>query len=86
MINVFFTSKQILPSSATVHYRNFRQQIELTILVEPSKGLFRSRLYRTANDLNQWIVESGQITRINKYGQQSSCITQRDLKPFCYCY
>nr|XP_027195057.1 uncharacterized protein LOC113789687 [Dermatophagoides pteronyssinus] len=86
VLNQIHLAEQILPSSATVHYRNFRQQIELTIMVEPSKGLFRSRLYRTANDPNHWIVESGQITRINKYGQQSSCITQRDLKPFCYCY
>ncbi|KAH7644503.1 hypothetical protein HUG17_0041 [Dermatophagoides farinae] len=86
VLNQTRLAEQILPSTATVHYRNYRQQIELTILVEPSKGLFRSRLYRTANDPDHWIVESGQITRINKYGQQSSCITQRDLKPFCYCY
>lgn len=58
------------------------QYLEVTISVEPSGGIFRAIFRRT----RQGMELKGEITRINAYGNQSSCLEKRSLKPFCYCY
>ncbi|XP_054163318.1 uncharacterized protein LOC128961138 [Oppia nitens] len=73
----------ILPSSSTAKPRGFESRIEITVLAEPSGAIFRGQLIRTVYTPD-WTVK-GEINRINKYGNQSHCVRQRQLKPFCFC-
>jgi len=58
------------------------KRIEVVVSVDPSDAIFRAQLLITKK---KWKV-IGEVDRINKYGNQSHCIDQRLLKPFCYCF
>jgi len=62
------------------------QRIELVVSVDPSDAKFRGQLTRNINIVSSsdWKV-NGEVDRINKYGNQSHCVDQVLLKPFCYC-
>jgi hypothetical protein len=66
--------------------QDFSQRIELVVSVDPSDAIFRGVLTRTMNttSTSDWKVK-GEVDRINKYGNQSHCVDQAILKPFCYC-
>lgn len=56
----------------------------LSIMLEtnPSKGLFESTI-RLSKDGSYQVL--GDISRINEYGNQSSCIQHNILRKYCYC-
>uniref|UniRef100_T1IJT6 Uncharacterized protein n=1 Tax=Strigamia maritima TaxID=126957 RepID=T1IJT6_STRMM len=55
----------------------------LTILATPSGGLFEGTVrYFEASGSYQVM---GDVSRINKYGNQSACISKASLRKFCYC-
>lgn len=55
--------------------------LKVTISVEPSNGIFRATFYRSATGLEL----RGDITRLDSYGNQSHCLSNRSLKPYCLC-
>ena len=58
----------------------------ITVRTTPGKGLFESTMkYNTL--LNQFTVLKQDISRINAYGNQSSCVEESDpsLRGFCHC-
>uniref|UniRef100_T1KAW5 Uncharacterized protein n=1 Tax=Tetranychus urticae TaxID=32264 RepID=T1KAW5_TETUR len=65
-------------------------RVEVTISAKPSDGVFQAQLYlkNTTNldnsDIDDWVLE-GDISRLNAYGNQSSCIDDRVLRKYCYC-
>uniref|UniRef100_T1KAW4 Sulfatase N-terminal domain-containing protein n=1 Tax=Tetranychus urticae TaxID=32264 RepID=T1KAW4_TETUR len=69
---------------------NPRDRVEVTLSVNPSNGLFQAQLYlKNAKNLNNsgiddWILE-GDVSRLDSYGNQSSCINDRVLRKYCYC-
>jgi len=73
----------ILPSTSTAKPKGFEQRIEITLSVDPSDAIFRAQLTRSARS-HIWTVK-GEVNRINRYGNQSLCVHERFLKPFCYC-
>ncbi|KAJ6215636.1 hypothetical protein RDWZM_010136 [Blomia tropicalis] len=83
-LNKIIKAELIFPNDSTVRARGFRQIIEMTISVKPSNGIFRTRLYRTAYQL-RWKADGDHFTRIDEYGDQSSCIQMRELKKICFC-
>lgn len=58
-------------------------QVEVTISVKPSEGLFTTRLSKN-NEASEWTVRD-EITRVNKNGNESVCLDNKKLKPFCHC-
>ncbi|XP_015784904.1 uncharacterized protein LOC107362375 [Tetranychus urticae] len=69
---------------------NPSDRVEVTLSVNPSNGLFQAQLYlKNATNLNNsgiddWILE-GDVSRLDSYGNQSSCINDRVLRKYCYC-
>lgn len=60
----------------------------LRVMVEakPSGGIFEAAL--SANKVQNGQIEFqvlGEIDRVNKYGNQPNCITDRTMRLFCYC-
>ncbi|CAK9291643.1 unnamed protein product [Gordionus sp. m RMFG-2023] len=66
----------------SIRSSNFR--LLLTVEVEPSEALFEASLkFNSITQSYDKIV--GDVSRINKYGNQSSCIIDQAMKKFCYC-
>lgn len=64
------------PAGFYVDYR-------ITALVEPSRAVFEGSLrYSVAEDK---FSVSGEVNRINRYGNQSLCIKEPVLRKFCFC-
>lgn len=73
----------LMPSKATVHRRGYTLKIRVLIYLNPSDALVEALLQKTAWSTSFKIV--GDVSRLNKYGNQSSCIKHRELRKFCYC-
>ncbi|CAI9728389.1 XP_029642003.1uncharacterized protein LOC115216652 [Octopus vulgaris] len=60
--------------------------IQVTFHVTPGNGLFEVTLKHNVA-LDTYIVKSGEISRINKYGSAPNCIASRypNLRQYCYC-
>ena len=58
--------------------------IVVAVQVMPSKGIFEATIQYSKEKDSFSIV--GHITRINKYGNQSWCVNEVKLKPFCFCF
>lgn len=83
-LKAILRAELIFPSDSTAQARGFAQRIELTVAVSPSGAIFRARLRRSYRQ-QDWSVDGGQVTRLDEYGDQPWCLSQRDLKPFCFC-
>ena len=58
--------------------------IVVAVQVMPSKGIFEATIqYSKKRDRFSLV---GHITRINKYENQSWCVNEVKLKPFCFCF
>ncbi|KAH3841038.1 hypothetical protein DPMN_114497 [Dreissena polymorpha] len=57
------------------------KRYEVNIITEPGLGAFEATYTMTDSDFR--LV--GEIVRANKYGNQSSCISEKLLRPLCYC-
>ena len=58
--------------------------IVVAVQAIPSKGIFEATIKYSKERDGFTIV--GHITRINKYGNQSWCVNEVKLKPFCFCF
>ncbi|VDI07058.1 Hypothetical predicted protein [Mytilus galloprovincialis] len=59
-----------------------KQRYFIIFEVMPSEGIFEVTTEITQT--NNFIILN-KIIRANRYGNQSACIDDRDLKPYCYC-
>ncbi|GAB6019678.1 hypothetical protein CHUAL_001234 [Chamberlinius hualienensis] len=56
----------------------------IVIDVEPSEAMFESTaVFQTASE--EISIDEKDIIRMNLYGNQSSCVDEREFKDFCYC-
>ncbi|KAK0413495.1 hypothetical protein QR680_006839 [Steinernema hermaphroditum] len=69
----FFTR----PGPVYVNYR-------VTLEASPSEAIFEGVVKNALKEDNFEVV--GDISRINKYGNQSSCVNSPTLKKFCFCH
>ena len=58
--------------------------IVVAVKVMPSNGVFEATL--KYSKLENEFAPVKHITRINKYGDQSWCVNDIKLKPFCFCF
>jgi hypothetical protein len=61
----------------------FRVLFRVTVQVMPSDALFEGTL-----EVDAWSKRGnmvGDVNRINRYGNQSHCISDRIIKLYCYC-
>ncbi|XP_021359186.1 uncharacterized protein LOC110454135 [Mizuhopecten yessoensis] len=65
--------------------QNVNEIYQVTFVTIPGNGTFEASVNRTAN--GTFIVNGGQISRINKYGHHADCIVESapHLRPYCYC-
>ena len=69
-----------------VHYGNRAKAIVdylLTVQTSPGQGLFEATVRHS--EVQGTFKVMGEISRINIYGEQSSCIEAHKLKKLCYC-
>jgi hypothetical protein len=63
--------------------RGFRVLYRVMVQVMPSKALFEGTVEVTAWSKQGYIV--GDVNRINRYGNQSHCITDSIVQLYCFC-
>jgi hypothetical protein len=75
-------AQKLLPAQGVAHYRDFAVHFRVTVRVKPSGALLEGTLKQDA-----WSEASvvGDVNRINRYGNQSSCVTNKLLKLYCFC-
>jgi hypothetical protein len=73
-------SKSIILESAS---NNGSLLLNLVFTTVPGKAMFGSTVYRKSYR-HKWILTDSPA-RINRYQGQSDCVTERRLKPYCYC-
>ncbi|XP_054157415.1 uncharacterized protein LOC128955765 [Oppia nitens] len=59
------------------------RNILVTVSVKPSDALFEATVNVNQNKDNMTLI--GEISRINKYGDQSNCIDNTQAKRYCFC-
>jgi hypothetical protein len=84
-LNQIKSAVLVLPPKSVLKVKGFEQVLELVIEVTPSGGVFRGQVGRRASDRGVWRLR-GDLTRINRYGNQSHCIKSKTLRPFCFCH
>ncbi|XP_023241724.1 uncharacterized protein LOC111639970 [Centruroides sculpturatus] len=75
--------KVLMPSKSTAYRRGYAFNIRVLISVKPSEAILEALLQKTAWSTEFKVI--GDVSRLNKYGNQSSCIQHRELRKFCYC-
>ncbi|KAJ8299470.1 hypothetical protein KUTeg_023530 [Tegillarca granosa] len=60
-----------------------KQRYRVTFRASPGGGIFETTVLY--NEDNKLINIAGNIFRTNRYGNQSHCIQNKELKPFCLC-
>ncbi|XP_077491202.1 uncharacterized protein LOC144101852 [Amblyomma americanum] len=58
------------------------RRIRVTVVVGPSDAMLEGMLLLRANE-HLFVIDD--VSRINKYGRQSSCIEHQTLRKYCYC-
>lgn len=66
--------------------RTSEEIYQLQIMVTPGDSLFEASVYHNLQTFTMH-TKLSEISRINKYGNQASCIYERDpeLRKYCYC-
>jgi hypothetical protein len=77
-------SAQMLTLGAQVaRPRGFRVLYRVTVEVVPSKALFEGTV-----EVNAWSKQGnivGDVNRVNRYGNQSYCVTDSIVQLYCFC-
>jgi hypothetical protein len=73
-------SKSIILESASDSGSLLLNMVFTTV---PGEAMFESTVYRKSYN-DDWILTESPA-RINRYQGQSDCVTERHLKPYCYC-
>ncbi|XP_074603749.1 uncharacterized protein LOC141857190 isoform X2 [Brevipalpus obovatus] len=67
------------------HSQSDQSQImEILLSVQPSDALLQAQVRVTDQTSSKWSV-NGDISRLNKYGNQSICIEDKVLRKYCFC-
>ncbi|XP_065207879.1 uncharacterized protein LOC135836776 [Planococcus citri] len=61
-----------------------RDFIQATVHTEPGNGIFQA-LIRYTDEAQSEMEIDGDITRMSKYGNQSWCMNEPEMKLYCYC-
>lgn len=73
-------------ANKTYERHNNLKILRLLVSVKPSDGKFEGLVqHNSLNDKYSLIGGAEEISRIDKYGNQSKCIDQFTLRKFCYC-
>ncbi|XP_023241495.1 uncharacterized protein LOC111639786 [Centruroides sculpturatus] len=73
----------ILPWKHLVQKEGYELKMRLLVSLAPSDAVVEALVQKTAWSKQFRVV--GDVSRLNKYGNQSSCIQDRELRKFCYC-
>lgn len=73
--------KNVVSAKKSVGNQDFEAFL-VTVKVMPSRGIFEATVKRNEDNV---IEVLGTISRLNMYGNQSECISTKELKLFCYC-
>lgn len=76
--------KDELQSSESNKPRNYIHLYQITLEVKPSQARFEA-LVQYNNVSTYYDLVGEDISRINQYGDQSICITEKILRKYCYC-
>jgi hypothetical protein len=57
--------------------------LNLVFTTVPGEAMFESTVYRKSYN-DDWILTE-RPGRINRFQGQSDCVTEKRLKPYCYC-
>ncbi|KAK2170546.1 hypothetical protein LSH36_2g08007 [Paralvinella palmiformis] len=68
---------------ATSGHSPAAEEYVVVFRTNPGEALFEANIRKS--DAERTIKVSGEISRINAYGDQSSCIQYFDHKKFCFC-
>jgi len=63
--------------------KGFRVLYRVTVQVMPSNALFEGTVEANAWNRQGYIV--GDVNRINRYGNQSHCVSDKIVQLYCYC-
>lgn len=77
LVDVENAEKRVSDSVSMLFFR-------VTVRTGPNDGLFESTVRYRADDGTYDVVDGG-VNRVNRYANQSSCIQERKLFPFCFC-
>lgn len=76
-------AQKIVPAWQVSRVQGFSVTLRVTVRLSPSDALLEATLERDAWDQEERVV--GDVSRINKYGNQSHCVYDRRLRLYCYC-
>ena len=62
------------------------ETLTVTLQTNPGEGVFEATVRRNLSDPVTPVTLLGPVVRLNLYGNQSRCVDQLALKPFCYCH
>ncbi|XP_023241503.1 uncharacterized protein LOC111639791 [Centruroides sculpturatus] len=73
----------ILPRKHIVQKEGYELKMRILVSLAPSDAVVEALMQKTAWSKEFRVV--GDVSRLNKYGNQSSCIQHREMRKFCYC-
>ncbi|XP_022258920.1 uncharacterized protein LOC106474951 [Limulus polyphemus] len=62
---------------------NLNTEYMITVIASPSKAVFEGTV--KFNEQTKNLTVTGDVSRLNMYGNQSMCISDAQLKKFCFC-
>jgi len=76
----------------TVYFDNLRSKkankdtafYQVLLLAKPGAAIFEATIKANLDLTAEKVIVEG-VSRVNKYGKQSHCISNHAFKPFCYC-
>lgn len=62
------------------------EMYQVKIITKPGKSIFEASILHSLHK-NEFTVKMTDISRVNKYGEQASCILEMypELRKYCYC-
>jgi hypothetical protein len=76
-------AEMIMPNEGVASPKGFTLSIRVAIQTSPSDALFEATMNKNAWQPEFHVVDD--VSRINRYGNQSACISNRKFERFCYC-
>lgn len=73
----------ILPRKHIAQKQGYELKMRILVSLAPSDAVVEAFMQKTAWSTEFQVV--GDVSRLNKYGNQSSCIQHREMRKFCYC-
>lgn len=83
-LNKTIQAAVVLPKNTTdLTKKNLQLKLRILASLAPSDALVEALMEKTAWSSTFQVI--GDVSRVNKYGNQSACIEDREMRKFCYC-